>query len=587
MTVLLQIVSSWKFRFIPFFVWLKELKDPQVLKSDIIAGITIAMILVPQSMAYASLAGLPAYYGLYASFLPVMVASVFGSSRQLGTGPVAVVSLLTASALEPLAATNPEGYLVYAVMLALMVGMFQLVLGLFQLGILVDFLSHPVVLGFTNAAAIIIATSQLSKVLGVAVEKADHHYETVWRVLDAGFTDFHTQTVLMAILALAMLFLMKKFFPKSPTVLVAVVVTTLVSWQTGFEASGGKVVGHVPSGLPPFSFPIIDFSVLPEMLAATVTIALIGFMEAISIAKAMAAQSRDRLDPNQELVGQGLANISSALSNSYPVSGSFSRSAVNFTAGARTGFSSVVTGLVVGVTLLFLTPLLYHLPQATLGAVIIMAVITLIKIKPVVHAWKVEKHDGVVAVTTFALTLFFAPHLEEGIIIGVLLSLGLFVFRTMRPRIAEVSMHEDGTLRDAVKFHLPTSEEVAVVRLDMSLYFANAGYLETWILELLADRPKLSYLIIDGEGINTIDASGEGVLGNINRTLKAQGVELLLTRLKTQIIEKFERSGLLQRIGEEHFFRRTAEGIYYATARLEDASSTECLRFSHHICATE
>lgn len=573
-----ELLRGWQFAFIPYFAWLGELKNKDVLRADIIAGITVALVLVPQSMAYASLAGLPPYYGLYASFLPPMIAAIFGSSRQLATGPVAVVSLMTAASLEPLATANPEGFLAYAMLLAMLVGLFQLSLGLFRLGVLVDFLSHPVVLGFTNAAAIIIGTSQLSKLFGVNVEKAEHHYETVWRVVEAAASHTHALTLVMAVLALAIMIGMKKFLPKIPNVLVAVVFTTVLSWVIGYKAKGGAVVGVIPDGLPKMSLPVFDFEIALQLFTSAIIISLIGFMEAISIAKTMAAESRQRLDPNQELVGQGLANITSSLFNGYPVSGSFSRSAVNFEAGAITGFSSVVTGIVVGITLLFLTPLLYHLPQATLGAVIIMAVINLVKFKPIWHAWQVEKHDGIVAVVTFVLTLLFAPHLEKGIEVGVILSLGLFVFRTMRPRISELSMHEDGTLRDAKLFNLPKSSGVAVVRMDMSLYFANAGYLEDEVLELIADRPDLEFLIIDCKGINAIDATGEEVLRNLADNLSQSGIQLLLAGMKDQVIGPLEDSGFVKYHGKVNFFRRVTEAIYFATSKVSNPDCTLPLR---------
>ncbi len=578
--MLIELVHGWKYAFIPFFGWVGELRHKAVIKADIVAGVTVALVLVPQSMAYASLAGLPAYYGLYASFLPPMVAAIFGSSRQLATGPVAVVSLMTASALEPLAVANPEGYLAYAMLLALIVGVFQLCLGLLKMGILVDFLSHPVVVGFTNAAAIIIGTSQLGKIFGVTVDKGEHHYETVWRVVETALISTHMLTMVMGILALVIMISLRRFLTRVPNVLVAVVVTILISKFIGYEAAGGAVVGKIPAIIPQPSVPPIDFAIIMQLITSAIIIALVGFMEAISIAKAMAAESRQSLKPDQELVGQGLSNITAGFFNGYPVSGSFSRSAVNFEAGAQTGFSSVVTGIVVGITLLFLTPLLYHLPQATLGAVIIMAVINLIKFKPIIHAWKIEPHDGVVAVVTFVLTLLFAPHLEKGILAGLILSLVLFIFRTMRPRISELSMHQDGTLRDADAHHLLRSETVAIIRMDMSLYFANAGYLEEKILDLVASRPTLRFLIIDCQGINAIDATGEDVLSNLTDRLKTANVQMVLARVKRKVMQDLDNSGFVSKLGKIYFFRRVREAVYYVSAQLEDPSSTDCLRFT-------
>ncbi|MFA7388230.1 MAG: SulP family inorganic anion transporter, partial [Thiohalobacteraceae bacterium] len=316
-------------------------------------------------------------------------------------------------------------------------------------------------------------------------------------------------------------------------------------------------------------------NVMLQLGSAAVTIALIGFMEAIAIAKAMATTTRQRLDTNQELVGQGLGNIAAGMFQSYPVSGSFSRSAVNFTAGALTGFSSVVTGIVVAITLLFLTPLLYHLPQATLAAIIVMAVINLVKLEPIKHAMKVQKHDGIVAIITFALTLIVAPHLETAIMVGVVLSLGLFVYRTMRPRFAELSLHPDGTLRDATVHELPRSPTISVLRFDGSLYFANAGYFETQVLTHIASKPHLKFVILDAEGINQIDATGEEMLHALSRRMKSAGVQLVIARAKRQLIDIFHRTHFDEHLGKEHFFRTRTDAILHARAHLGDQEQAE------------
>lgn len=557
-------------KYFPYAPWVEELKNQLLelrnaskIKADITAGITVALVLVPQSMAYAQLAGLPAYYGLYASFLPVIIAAIMGSSRQLSTGPVAIVSLLTAASLEPFA-TNPDTYISYAILLAFLVGIFQISLGLLRLGLLINFLSHPVVVGFTNAAAIIIATSQLGKIFGVSVVRSEHTYETVWNTLVASVHSAHFTTVAIAIIAFLTLYLIKKFAPKFPNVLIAVVITTLASWIFNFEQHGGKIVGNVPSGLPPFSIPELDINVARDLIITAITIALIGFMEAISIAKAMAAQTRQRLDINQELIGQGASNIVASFFSGYAVSGSFSRSAVNIDSGAVTIFSSIVTGLVVAITLLWLTPLLYNIPQATLAAVIIMAVINLVKFQPIKHAWKVEKHDGVVAITTFVLTLMFAPHLENGILIGVLLSLGLFVFRTMKPSFAELSAREGSSLLvDAVDNKLERSEIVTIVKFSGSLYFANANYFETKMLQLVAEKDNLKYIIVDMAGINWIDSSGEHVLTTLIERLANSNIELLFARIEG--IEKvLRRSGFIDDFGEKRFFYHRLEALSFA-----------------------
>lgn len=562
-------------RFTPYREWIHELKNPEVLRADLIAGLSVALVLVPQSMAYAQLAGLPAYYGLYASFLPVMIASLMGSSRQVHTGPVAVVSLLTASALAPMA-LDPTHYAAYAVMLALMVGIFQLSLGLLQLGFFVDFLSHPVVVGFTNGAAIIIATSQLGKMFGVTAERSEHHYETVWNTLELAMQHTHMPTLAFGIGALLLMILMKKFTPKIPGVLAAVAITTVVSWLLKFEENGGMVVGAIPQGLPALTFPDFDFQVAAQLITSAIAIGLIGFTEAISVAKAIAAQTRQRLDANQGLVGQGLANITASLFQGYAVSGSFSRSAINLAAGARTGFAAIASGFVVMITLLFLTPLLYHLPQPTLAAVIILAVFNLIKFKPIKYAWRVQKHDAIVAMITFILTLILAPHLEHSILVGVVLSMGLYMYRTMRPRIAVLAMQSDGSLGDAEANILKTCPKISILRFDGSLFFANTGYFEEKVLERVASKDELKYIIIDAEGINEIDATGEEMLHQLAVRLHSLGIEFLFCRTKKQVMDVFLRTGFASEQWIDHFCHTEQQAIKFAWDRIEDCNEESC-----------
>jgi len=347
---------------------------------------------------------------------------------------------------------------------------------------------------------------------------------------------------------------------------------------------GGAIVGAIPEGLPPLVVPMLDFSVINQMIVVAITIGLIGFMEAISIAKAMAAQTKQRLDADQELMGQGLANVVSSFFQGYAVSGSFSRSAVNISAGAVTGFSSVVTAVIVGITLVFLTPLLYHLPQATLAAVIIMAVINLIKFAPIMHAWKVEKHDAIVAVTSFVLTLLFAPHLENGIVIGVILSLALFLYRTMEPRFTELSAHDGSSmLVNALDNKLERCEVVSIVKYSGSLYFANAGYFEDKILKLIADKHEcLKYIIVDMAGINQIDASGEDVLTGLLERCSAGGVEILFAR--TEGIESvLKRSGFIDRFGEDRFYERRTDALRFAWKELGDEEAASKSPLKHLI----
>ena len=556
-------------RFFPFKEWITDLRNPKNLQADIVAGVTVALVLVPQSMAYAQLAGLPPYYGLYASFLPVAIASIFGSSRQLATGPVAVVSLLTAAALEPISSSDPSGYVAYAIMLAFLVGIFQLCLGLLRLGVLVDFLSHPVVTGFTNAAAIIIATSQLSKLFGVSVVTQEHHYQTIMNVISEALVNTHTPTLLMGILAIFIILFVKKLSNKYPAVLISVVITTAISWYINFESRfGGKVIGVVPDGLPSMQMPQIDFSQLVNLGTVAIAISLIGFMEAISIAKAMATQTKQRLDADLELIGQGLSNLASSFFQGYPVSGSFSRSAVNISAGAVTGFSSVVTGLVVGITLLFLTPLLYHLPQATLAAVIITAVINLIKFNPIKYAWKVQKHDAIISVITFLVTLLLAPELEMGIIVGIILSLGSYCYRSMRPRVICLSKNKQGVFRNSDANNIPKCCSISVMRFDGPLIFTNAGHFENEVIERVATKPELRYFIIDAIAINEIDASGQDMLNSLSSRLYDQNIKLYFARVHKPIIKIFTDTGYSTGQWKTHFHRTIDDAIENAWSDL-------------------
>lgn len=550
-----QLLNDAMKRFVPFNDWIYELKNPEVLRADVLAGITVALVLIPQSMANAQLAGLPPQIGLYAAFLVPIVAALFGSSRQLQNGPVAIISLMTAAALIPLN-LSAEQYIAYAAMVAIMAGVMQLVLGFLRLGILVDFLSHPVVIGFINAAAVVISSLQVGKLLGIQTVSGDHLYETLWNLLLAIPDQTHFPTLMMGLFSIFLLIVFKKMVPELPGILFTVVAATVLAWLLDFESLGGKVVGSIDSGLPSFIMPTIDPGHLPSLFLPALMIALLSFVEAFSIAKAVASKTRQHLSANQEMVGKGLANVVAGVTQGYAVSGSFSRTAVAFDAGARTGFTAIVSGIIVGITLLFLTPLLYHLPVATLAAVIIMAVIGMIHFEPFKHAWKVNPHDGVVAFVVFAGTLIFAPHLEWGIFMGVILSLILYIYRTMQPHFAEVSMDADGTFRDAHKFGMETSDTIAAFRYDGDLYFANASYLEKRLLNAVADKPKLKVLVLDLEAVDQIDVTGEEMLTHMSERLKEAGIEFFITRAKFKVTDTLKRSGLYDVIGAEHFFSK-------------------------------
>ena len=356
------------------------------------------------------------------------------------------------------------------------------------------------------------------------------------------------------------------------------------AWLFKYEEIGGSVVGSIPQGLPGFSFPEIDITIAMALITNAIAIGLIGFTEAISVAKAIAAQTRQRLDANQGLVGQGLANITASLFQGYAVSGSFSRSAINLSAGAKTGFAAIASGIVVMITLLFFTPLLYHLPQATLAAVIILAVFNLIKFKPIKYAWKVQKHDAIVSVVTFLLTLLWAPHLEKSILFGVVLAMVLYMYRTMRPRIAVLSMQSDGSLGDAEANILQTCSKITILRFDGPLFFANTGYFEEKVLERVATKPELKFIIIDAEGINEIDATGEEMLHQLAVRLHGLGIEFLFCRTKKQVMDVFLRTGFASEPWLDNFFHTEQQAIKYAWERIDDCQTERCPLSNENSC---
>ena len=692
-------------KFLPFLDWFKEYSGSK-FKTDFLAGLTVALVLIPQSMAYAQLAGLPAYYGLYAAFLPPMVAALFGSSRQLATGPVAVVSLMSAASLEPLATAGSTEFIAYSVVLALTVGIFQFSLGVLRLGLVVNFLSHPVVNGFTNAAAIIIASSQFSKFFGVYVDKAEHHYETMARVVQAAMDYTHIPTLLYGLAAVVIMVVLRKINPKIPNVLIAVAITTILSYFTHFNndqnidvsaiqdpgiiekistfnetvsaieslgntraaiglkideelnnndkhtarlielqsqvatlnleieekkheshlirselrglkfegvkendryifynqeaipqgvttdettwrlkvgntqldindlllMGGGAVVGKIPRGLPEFSIPELNLKSFLKLLPTAIIISLLGFMEAIAIAKAMAAKTGQKLDPNQELIGQGLANMIGSIGSSYAVSGSFSRSAVNLQAGAISGISSVVTSIMVVITLLFFTPLLYHLPQAVLAAVIMMAVIGLVNVKGFIHAWKAQWYDGAISILSFSVTLYFAPHLDKGIMVGVALSMIVFLYKSMRPVVATLSLSEDNVLKSAEDYRLQGCRHISVVRFDGALFFANASYLDEQVLKFRTEQPDLRYILLDARGINDMDASGEEALEMLCKRIRSAEMGFAMCGVKMQVLNVMERTGLIEEVGKQHMFPDSKTAVAALIERIHNGT---------------
>lgn len=555
-------------RIFPFLRWW-PLVNQHTLKVDLIAGLTVALVAIPQSLAYAQLSGVPAYYGLYAALIPVIIGALFGSSLILSTGPVAMTSLLTAASIMPLATYGTEQFYAYVILMALLSGLLQIGLGLARMGVLLNFLSYPVLRGFINAAAIIIGLSQLPAMVGLSLKNSQHFLTDILHVIE-NINTMHLESVIFGLGSLALMALLKKFAPRLPGVLIVVALTTFISYIIGFEALGGRVVGAIPQGLPSISLPPVDWKASIHMLPTAFVIALISFMEAMSSAKIIAIKTRTQWDENQELIGQGLAKVAAAFSHAMPVSGSFSRSALNLAAGARTGMSSVFSALTVLLTLLFFTPLLYHLPKPVLAAIIMMAVVSLINVKTIKDAWVANKQDGAAAVITFIATLIFAPNIQNGILIGIILSLTLFLFRTMKPHIVLLGLDKDGALRGAERFNLPKLHpQVTAIRFDGQLYFANVSYFEESVLYLVSQDSSLKFILVVANGINGLDASGVEMLRNLIDRLNQNKITLVFCSLKGVVTDVMERTGLVNEIGPENIFHSEKMALDAISMRLD------------------
>ena len=539
-------------KLLPFLDWFPLQRA--TVRSDLIAGITVALLAIPQSLAYAQLAGVPAYYGLYAALIPTVIGALFGSCGQLSTGPVALTSLLTAASISQMAAHGSEQYIAFAILLALVSGVFQIAFGVMRMGILLNFLSYPVLMGFINAAAIIIGLSQLPAILGIPAAQTTHFLVDIWRVI-TNMDSMHEVSLLFGVTAIVLLVAFRKYAPRLPGVLITVTLLTVASYLLGYEKMGGRIIGEIPQGLPGISMPPLDWNATIALLPAGVVIALISFMEAMSSCKVIALKTRTPWNENQELIGQGLAKIAGAFSQTIPVSGSFSRSALNLSVHAKTGMSSVFSAIFVLLTLLYFTPLLHHLPKPVLAAIIIVALAGLVDFSSIARAWRARNDDGIAATITFVATLAFAPGIQIGILTGIMLSLALLLYRMMRPHVAVLGMHEDGTLRDAGHSQPePLNPKLGALRFDRSLFFVNVAYFEEAIIKLERSNPDLEYILVVGSAINAIDASGVEMLSNLIDRLKAGGITLGFSGLKPQVTEVMERTGLSARIGAVNLF---------------------------------
>jgi SulP family sulfate permease len=548
-------------QFIPALNWLPQYGNQQ-LKGDLSAGLTVGVMLIPQGMAYSMIAGLPPIYGLYASTIPLILYALLGTSRQLAVGPVAMVSLLTAAGVGTLAEVGSETFIALAIALALFVGVIQFALGVFRLGFLVNFLSHPVISGFTSAAALIIGLSQLKHLLGVDIPRSHHIHEILIHAFQK-IGDINWATFAVGLGGIVLIKGIKKINKSIPGPLLAVIFGILAVWGLGLVDQGVKIVGTVPSGLPSFQLPVFDLEIISSLLPIALTISLVGFMESIAVAKAIQAKHKNyQVVPNQELIALGAANIGGAFLQSFPVTGGFSRTAVNDQSGAQTGMASIISAGLIILTLLFLTPMFYFLPKAILASVIMVAVFGLIDIKEATHLWKADRSDFWMLAVTFIATLSLG--IEQGIGVGVVLSLAMIIFRTTRPHVAQLGkIPGTNFYRNIERFdNLEQRDDILIIRFDAQLYFANINFfkdkLEEWVM---AKGKDLKAIIINSASINSMDSSAIHALDDIVTDLKNAGLEVFFTGVKGPVRDALVKGHVIEKIGENRFFMSVQDAV--------------------------
>ena len=552
-------------KFFPCIDWLRSY-DARTLTDDLVAAVIVTIMLVPQSLAYALLAGVPAEVGLYASMLPLVLYTVFGSSRTLAVGPVAVVSLMTASSIGSLELSTQAQYLQAAMTLAILSGLFLLLLGILRFGFLANFLSHPVVAGFITASAIIIALGQVRHVLGI--DAGGDNLPELLTSLVEHLEDTNAMTLAVGLFAIVFLAasrlwlkgLLSRFglsdFAAGVMVkaapVIAVIITIAWAGLAGLEDSGVALVGEIPAGLPSLVWPAFDMAMVQALVVPAILISVIGYVESVSVGKTLAAKRRQKIDQNQELIGLGTANIASAISGGFPVTGGFSRSVVNFDAGARTPAAGFFTAIGIGIATLTLTGLLALLPKATLAATIIIAVLGLVDISMLKKTWAYSKHDFIAVAATILVTLLAG--VETGVSTGVVASLVLHLYKTSRPHIAEVGEIK-GTkhFRNIKRHQVETSPYILQLRVDESLYFANASYLEEEIFRNLGEKKSLRHVILMCTAVNEIDISALEVLESINDILKEQSIGFHLSEVKGPVMDHLEGTHFLAALNGQVF----------------------------------
>jgi len=550
-------------QYLPISQWQKHY-NKNTFNSDIIAAVIVTIMLIPQSLAYALLAGLPAQVGLYASILPLVAYSIFGTSSTLSVGPVAVISLMTAAAIGALGLQTIEQMVLAASTLALLSGLILLLMGFLRLGLLANLLSHPVISGFITAAGIIIAASQLQHLLGVTT--SGHNLFQLLLSLYAQIEAINLITMSLGALALALLWWVRSSFlpllmqlgikqktaqivAKTGPVLV-IIVTLFISYFFDLEALGVAVVGHIPTGLPSLHIPHLDSAVFQQLISSALIISIIGFVESVSVAQTLAAKRRERISPDQELIGLGMSNIASSLSGSFPVTGGFSRSVVNFDAGAKSPAAGAFAAVGIALAALFLTPLIYFLPKASLAATIIIAVLSIIDFSVIKRTWQYSKTDFSAMLATIVLTLLAG--VELGIIAGVSSSIILYLYRTSKPHCAQVGLLEGSQhFRNIERYSVDTCPTILTLRIDESLYFANARYLEDKVYDLVARSPQIKHFILMCPAVNFIDASALESLEAINERLADSQVKFHLSEVKGPVMDKLSCCHFLDQLTGE------------------------------------
>lgn len=558
---------------LPFKEWMVVYNRENFI-ADLIAGIVVTVLIVPQSMAYALLAGLPPQVGLYASIVPLIIYGLMGTSRTLAVGPVAVVSLLVASGIGSLNPATPEQYLQLTFTLALMIGIIQLLMGVFRIGFLVNFLSHPVLSGFTSGVAILIALSQVGAMVGVVLPRSEYFHEIILSLLQS-LGRINPYVLSLSIFSVVTLLYFKHglkvhlkrlglsdqlalTLTKTGSLFVVVTTTVAVSYwgmDTRFDVA---IVGAVPSGLPPLTIPLLDLNIWRDLLPIALTISVISYMESISVAKSLAAKRRQKIDANQELIALGMANLGASFSSGYPVTGGFSRSMVNFSAGAHSGMASVITAGLVVVTVLFLTPMFYYLPKAVLGAIIVVSVMSLIDVSAFFHAWRYDRSEALSLLVTFIAVLELG--IDNGIFAGVIASMGLYLWRTSRPHIAVLGrIGESEEYRNILRHETRTFPHILALRVDESLYFPNIQYLENAVWAYVADNPKIAHFVLVCNAVNFVDTSALEVLKELHQRLAENGIGFYMAEVKGPVMDRLQRIGFVQMLGANKFFLTTHE----------------------------